>query len=243
MASPAKLYQKEMHDNLGFFPTWFPGDPIAVGDIGVFQGGRFRRTCSLDELGIPGTVEAAPSKQSVQFASTSGTKVSTSGDAKVPGVGALEIKVEFSKKGAFVFHALSLRLERLDRRAEVGERIVEAYQQRKWQKEWLLVESVHGADSLTTIVSEDASAEVVLKASAEGNLAAMSLADPKINLAVSSTRGQVLHIVCGRGLHPLYSCIRLTDPLFGTPSIQPVRGVEDSEMPFCRPGIDELLES
>jgi hypothetical protein len=52
MASPVKLYQQEMHSNLGFFANWLPGDPIEVGDVGVLESGRFRRVVSLEDLGI-----------------------------------------------------------------------------------------------------------------------------------------------------------------------------------------------
>ena len=35
MASPVKTYQSEMHDKLGFFATWLPGDHVELGDVGV----------------------------------------------------------------------------------------------------------------------------------------------------------------------------------------------------------------
>src|SRR5204863_7490881 len=102
MASPVKLYQREMHDNLGFFPTWLPGDRIQIGDAGVFEGGRFRRTASIAELGIVYDVSIGAATQNVQYTSTQGTSIGT----KAGAAGALaqgEIRIELSRDGAFLF--------------------------------------------------------------------------------------------------------------------------------------------
>jgi hypothetical protein len=245
MASPVTLYHREMHDNLGFFATWFPGDPIEIGDAGVLEGGRFRRTVSLKELGIPCEVGAGQGSQNVQYTSTQGTKMTASGGAAAAAFAKAEISIEFSREGAFVFHASRLHPQRLENRAAVAELIVKAYHKGKWQKDWLLVEAIHTAERATIIVSEDSSAGIVLVASADMPLPAISLSDPKIGLTVASTRGKIVHIIGGKGLHPLYSCLRLKDPLFGGASVLPVRGAGSAgeEMQFSRPGIDELLSS
>jgi hypothetical protein len=234
MASPVKLYQREMHDNLGFFPTWLPGDPIEIGDVGVFEGGRFRRMASLSELGIGCKVEAGAATQNVQYTSTQGTKVAATAGAAAA-VGKAEITIEFSREGAFVFHASHLQPHQLKNRVEAGQDIVKAYKKGKWNKEWFVVEALHTAERATIIVSEDTAAGLVLVASADAPIVSISLADPKVSLTVASTRGKVVHIIGGKGLHPLYSCLRL----------QPVRGSGGSgnEVPFLRPGIDELLDS
>ncbi|HWM91923.1 MAG TPA: hypothetical protein VN493_14250 [Thermoanaerobaculia bacterium] len=245
MASPVKLYQREMHDNLGFFPTWLPGDRIEIGDVGILEGGRFRRMTSLAELGIAGKTEAGAATQDVQYTSSEGTKIATTAGAEVTAVAKAEITVDFTREGAFVFHASRLRPQYLENRAAVGQEIVKVYKKGQWQKEWLLVEALHTADRATIIVSEDSSAGLVLVASAETPLSSISLADPKVGLKIAATHGKVVHIIGGKGLHPLYSCLRVKDPLFGAPSVQPVRGAGASgnEVPFARPGIDELLDS
>lgn len=245
MSSPVRLYQQEMHDNLGFFPTWLPGDRIEIGDVGVFEGGRFRRMTSLAELGIAQKVELGTATQDVQYTSTQGTKIMTSAGAELTAIAKAEITVDFSREGAFVFHASRLRPQYLENRAEVGQEIVKVYNKGKWQKEWLLVEALHTAERVTIIVSEDSSAGLVLVASAKTPLSSISLADPKVGLEIAATRGKVVNILGGKNLHPLYSCLRVKDPLFGAPSVQPVRGAAAPEgnVPFTRPGIDELLDS
>jgi hypothetical protein len=128
---------------------------------------------------------------------------------------------------------------------EVAKDILKAHEKDKWNKEWLLVEAFHHAEHATIIVSEDKSAGLELVASANVAFPAVSLADPEIGLSIASTQGKIVHVVGAKKLHPLYSCLRLKDPLFGEPSIKPVRGAGEmnGEVRFSRPGIDELLDS
>jgi hypothetical protein len=245
MGSPVKLYQREMHDKLGFFATWLPGDPLEVGDVGVVEGGRFRKMTSLEELGIASTVADGEAMQDLQYTSSEGTKISTSAGAAVAPVAKAEITVEFSRQGAFVFHASSLQPRGLQNRAKVENGIVEAYQAARWQQEWLLVESLHTATRATIIVSEDQSAGLVLAASADTPIPGVSLADPKVGLTIASTRGRIVHIIGGVGMRPLYSCLRLKDSWLKGPKLKPVRGgrAESAAIPLSRPSIEELLNS
>lgn len=243
MASPVKLYQEEMHENLGFFPTWFPGDLMEIGDLGILDGGRFRKMSSLKELEIPFTTTSGTSKQDVQYTSTKGTTIKPSAGASVPGIAKAEIAINFSRAGAFVFHATGLKPHQIENRSAVAEAIVAAYKRNLWNKEWLLVESLHRAQLATIIVSQDSDAGIVLAANVNAPLVAISLADPKIGLSVSSVNGKIVHLVSAREIRPLYSCLRLRDWFFRDPSLEPVRGTAINENPFERPGINELLSS
>jgi hypothetical protein len=245
MGTPVRLYQQEMHDNTGFFATWFPGDPIEIGDIGILEGGRFRRMASLKELGIKFGVERGESRQNVDYTSTQGTKISTSGSATAATIGKAEISVDFSRQGAFLFQASKLQVWQIEHRMAVGEEVVKAYQRKKWDKSWLLVESLHAAERSTIIVSEDNAAGLVLVAELNEAVPSVSLVDPKVSLSVTSLRGKLMRLIGSEGLHPLYSCLRLKDPLFGTPSLHPVRGVKETapDTEFSRPGIADLLNS
>ena len=243
MASPVKLYQEEMHENLGFFPTWFPGDFMEIGDLGILDAGRFRKMSSLKELGIPFNVTSGASKQDVQYTSTKGTTIKPSAGASVPGIAKAEITINFSRSGAFVFHATGLTPQQIENRSAVTTAIVAAFKRNEWNKEWLLVESLHRAQLATIIVSQDNEAGIVLAANVNAPLVAISLADPKISLSVSSVSGKIVHLVSAKDIHPLFSCLRLRDRFFSDPSVEPVRGTATNENPFERPGINELLNS
>jgi hypothetical protein len=243
MGTPVRLYQKEMHENLGFFATWLPADPIEVGDVGVFEGGRFRRLNSLQELRIDFGVARGKSAQDAHYTSREGTQITTAAGAAVNGVGKAEITIEFSREGAFVFQCSALRHDRIDNPAAVGARILEEYARGNWRKEWLFVEALHVAKAATIIVSEDSSSSITLGADITAPLAATALADPRVALSVQSTRGRILHMIAAKGLRPLYSCLRVSDPFFGSSSMQPVRGASGESMALSRPALAELLAS
>jgi hypothetical protein len=244
MASHAQRYQAEIHDRLGFFATWLPGDPIDIGDVGVLRSGRFRRTTSLSQLGVAYSVGAAGAAQDLQYTSTNGTSVALAAGADAT-VAEAEIRVAFSDAGSFVFHVSGLRLQRIEDSAAVGAELLRLHEAGDWDRDWLLVETLHTAKRATILVCEDASGEVVLTAKTAGLKPLASLADPEIDLTVASARGSIVQLVARNDLRPLYSCLRVKDPILRAASIQPVRGPDDlsPEDLFVRPAIEELLES
>ena len=243
MASPVRTYQTQMHSNLGFYATWLPTDPVSVGDVGILEGGRFRKVTSLQELAIAPTVKRSAGQGDLQFSSTEGVKLDTSGSGKAAGVGKLEVAIQFSGEGAFLFHASGLQLQRLENRAQIAQAVLDAYRAGRWKKDWLIVESVHAADCATVIISEDSSARLLLSADLKLPTPFTSLADPRVGFEVSVNEGKMFRTLSGKKLSPLYSCLRVKDPFFGAAEVLPVRGGEDATRLLSRPAIDELLES
>jgi len=247
MASPVKLYQREMHNNLGFFATWLPSTPIALGDIGVLEGGCFRRVASLKELGIDGSDVREGTAENVSYsASAKRTDNMSVGAGTAVPLASGELTIKFTNEGGYVFEALEMTQIELADRLLLASHLLKAYEEGRWQKEWLLVDALYRAESATILVSEDSSSEIVLKASAAVlPTGLIPLADPKLGLGVVSSSGKIVHIVAANNLHPLYSCVKVRDPLlFGKPSVVPVRGLADQHpSSLGRPGIDELLNS
>jgi len=235
-----------MHSNIGYFATWLPADAIQVGDIGVFETGRFRKLASLREFGIDSTTQRAGKPQTLSYSSTEATTVASSGSASAIGVARAEIAIKFSRQGAFTFQAMGVQNISLTSRSAAAASIINAFERRDWKSNWLVVDSVYTADSATIIVSEDQSADITLSGSSDLPITPMSLADPKIGLTVSAIRGKLVYVVAAGGLRPLYSCLRLRDPLFGRPSVEAVRGSatdHNAAQALARPDVSELLES
>lgn len=247
MPSPVRVYQKEMHNNIGFFATWLPGDHMELGAIGVLKEGRFRHEATLEDLGIKFETEVAGSPQTLKYTSTSGTSIeNTAGAGVAVSVVKAEISIEFSSEGAFVFDATNVQQTRISTRFEVAEQILDAYLRGRWRKEWYVVESVRTAQMATIIVSQDRSAGLLLSARSDLPISSTALADPKVDLSVSSTRGRIVQILAAENLKPLYSCLRVKDPFVGKAKVTAVLGKTKSGKSlerFARPGIDELLDS
>lgn len=247
MTAPVRLYQEEMHANIGFFGTWLPGDPLRLGDIGVLESGRFRSQTTLTELGVKFVATGKGSPQNLQYASKSGTALSVRAGAEVQGPlpASAEIDIKFSHEGAFLFHASNVTNESLENRLALADSVSSLYSKGVWRKEWYLVESLYIADCATIIISEDSSAHLVIGAASSVTLGALPLADPHVRLSVSSASGKMVQVVGGRELRPLYSCIRVKETWLGDVKVVPVRGAapKPGEMPFARASISELLNS
>ncbi len=190
MASPVQTYQSELHDNLGFFATWLPGDLLELGDIGVLKDGRFRKQSSLQELGVTYQPSPLGPVQNLQYSSRNGTAISIDSSASAPCSSHISAKidVEFSSDGAFLFHASNVRNRRLENSGRLADSPPDLWERGKWNATWYLVELVHEADCATIIVAEDTSAGVTF--SAKGPLGGIPLANPKVDLSIASSRGR-----------------------------------------------------
>ena len=244
MASPVKLYQKEMHNNVGFFATWLPSSVLQIGDLGVLEAGRFRTVGSLAELGIPIGPLREGAADSMSYSAWADKKTATSAGAgtAVP-LAKAELAIQFSQQGGYVFEAAAIRNIEIAERLRISNAILDLYKKDRWQKEWLLVDAVYKADSATIIVSEDSASGIVLNASSSIPLGSLPLANPQAGLSVSSVTGKIVHLIAQSGLSPLYSCLRVQDPFFGKPSVAPVRGTSNPADAFSRCGIEDLLDS
>jgi hypothetical protein len=228
MASPVKLYQEQMHNNVGFFATWLPASILELGDFGVPHAD---------------IREGTPENMSYSASAQRALAASLGASATVP-VAKAELSIRFSQQGGYVFEAAGIRHVEIADRMNLAKNLLDAYKQGRWQKEWLIVDAVYRAASATVIVSEDSSSEIVLRASGDVPLGPLPLADPKLGLSVSTSSGKVVHIVAQSDLTPLYSCLRVRDPIFGIPAVSPVRGPADTTAsPLTRLAVEELLES
>jgi hypothetical protein len=246
MASPVRLYQSEIYNKFSCFATWLPGDQIEVGDVGIIEGGRFRRRATLEELGIPCKPIPGETTNSIRFESSRGAKIEKTAGAVVQQVAQLGVSIVFSRKGAFVFHASNLRHHRLDDPATVADGVVKLYEakSRRWKREWFLVDEFHSAECATIIVSEVGSSSISLDASAGALVSGSSLADPRLGLKVAAESGKVIYVLAKAGVRPLYSCAKVKHPYFSEPSVESYRTPSyRTPQPFTRPGLDILLDS
>jgi hypothetical protein len=246
MASPVRLYHRELHKNLGYFATWLPATIVELGDVGVWDGGRFRKVGSLKELGMPHSEIREGTPEDVSYSASAKRADGIDISAGIPKpLGKGELAIQFTSEGGFVFEAIGLRNVEIADRLAMADGMLKAYREGRWQKDWMVVEALFAAQSATIIVSEDNASEVVLKAKAKVPSGVLPLADPKLGLTVTSSKGKLVHVLAADNLHPLYSCFKVRDPLVGKPTVGPVRGLGDEGAlkALSRPAIDDLLNS
>ena len=247
MGSPVKLYQTEMHKQVGQFATWLPNGIVELGDIGVLSDGRFTTQGSLKELGIPEPEVREGAAGDVSYSAAAVRSFNASAAAGVDAAavsGEGELALSFLQQGGFVFEAKRLKKLEIANRLAITQAILEIVANGSWNADWQVVDAIYVAESLTVIVSEDAASEVVLKAKAELPGGQFPLTNPDIGLRIASSSGKVFHALAAGNLHPLYSCLMVREPkLFGKPRVVPVRGAQARAQPLARPALSDLLES
>jgi hypothetical protein len=237
MPSPVKLYQREMHERIGFFANWLPGDPIEIGAIGVLTNGQFRQQTSLKDLGIPCLESPAGHRQDLRYTSSSGVRIGTTTIARIAQAATAGLSIEFSEEGAFIFQAIGLRQRRIADRARVARDVLAANDRKEWQRDWVMIEALHIADCATIIVSESRGASVTLDARSEGPLSVEALADAAVGLHVTASVGRMVQVLCANRLRPLYNCAQVTGGLlFGNELKSRSNSVDSTP-------IEQLLES
>jgi hypothetical protein len=162
MGSPAKLYQQEMHNNVGFFATGVALQHARYRRYWRFRRGTVRRQGSLRELGIatPGTREGVPQKMS--YSASAERKVSAeSGAIVAPARAGLSMK--FAHQGGFIFEAHEVRLMGVADRMALSRDILNLYNVGVWKSGWHLIDAVYSAGSAIILGSEGHASEIVLE--------------------------------------------------------------------------------
>ena len=234
---------------------WLPGDRIDIGDVGVLEGGRFRRATNLTDLNVDFQLDVPGVPQPLRYSSTKQTTIWLGGGASIQdpsaSVASVEARVdmEFGDEGAFVFHADGIQQLRMRDRGSVDEQIVELAQARRWKSRWYLVDEVYRAECATIIVSQGASASLSLLVKGAIDVGSVALSDPSLNLSVVSSSGQLVQVLGVQDVNPLYTCSKIAGGWFRSRYLRPVRekstGPTDvgDEVRLVKASIGDLLRS
>lgn len=261
MTSLAELYQQEIHDEIGLFPTWLPGDHIKLGDVGILSGGRFKTLSSIATLatdwgdGIEINEEKAGTAERFTYQSNCVIDIKASGSAETTigstTIGKCELKLAFSKNGAFIFDSVGAQHYRIQNQLALNDWILAQYAKKKWKKEWHVIDELYSAVRTVVIVCQSNLASLILK----GNIplltpnGKLSLADVSTEFSIIPQNGDVLYHV-GNSTQPLYSCSKIISSIWNGATVKPqfmnpLSSIADAdaENEVVRMEIDELLES
>jgi hypothetical protein len=219
MADVSTLYIKGIYDRFNYLPSWLPNTKLKLGDVGIQQGGTFKRMTSLRELSIPYKIRHG--KEPVDFTYTSQSGISNK--AKLAGelaagttipLGKAGILVEFSQQGAFLFQAVGCLVNEIEDRARLGEAIISLHTKKRWDPAWSVVDTLVKAERATILVSN--SNHATLELTAKTQVAISNLADAETGLTVSSQQGDIIRFLAAKGLTPLFKLSRLKKSLIDT---------------------------
>ena len=245
MANHVRTYQRKIHKELGFMATWLPGDEVKPGDIGLFSDGQFRRVTNLASLKIEAAMENAGSPQNLHCKSTSGTTISLSGDAEaISGTAKSSMHIDFTQKGSFLFTVEKARKRRLSDMKDVGDAVLERFEQKEWDRDWYLIEEVYKAVAVTVIICHGGSGSLTLSSEIDlGALGITGLSNPEANLQIMRESGDLFVALGIRSATPLYRCVKVNPSFFGNAKLERVREAARDGRLLQRAPLNALLDS
>jgi len=205
MADVGKLYAKELHHATSYVAAWLPNINVKLGDVGQLKGELFSVESTLKKLGISFKVRKGEEPTDFDYQSKISMKVKAAGEVvaktTLPQAKA-GVSIEFGKEGAFLFQAPGCMVDQIEDKAAVGNRVRELLEKKKWQPDWVVVDTLVKADCATILVSNSRNAALDL--TAETAVTAANLANLKAGLSVNYQRGEVFRFIASEGLTPLF---------------------------------------
>jgi hypothetical protein len=216
MVTASELYVKSIYDRFSYLATWLPNTRLKLGDVGTQQGAMFKRMTSLKEMGIDFKLRAGDQPLDFTYTSQSGVAVHTKAAGELAvgttlPVGQAGVLIEFSQEGAFLFQAIHCQVDEIENKVALGHTVIQLYQERTWEPNWSVVDTVVKANSATIVVSNSHSAALELTAKTATLIS--DLANLDVGLGVNAQRGDVIQFLAQKGLMPLYRLSRLKQPV------------------------------
>lgn len=212
MAEVGKLYAKGLHRRFSYLAAWLPSTNLKLGDVGRLHGEIFTIEATLEDLGLPFQVRKGKNSLKFNYTSQSGISVNAKAAGQIAAGTTLPqaqagVSIKFSKEGAFLFQATECMEDVIENKAKLGTAIIGLLINKKWNPDWVVVDTLVRAGSATIVVSNSRSAALDLTAKADVKMADLANLDAGLN--VSHQSGDVIQFIAEKGLSPLYKVSRV----------------------------------
>jgi hypothetical protein len=240
MSSIANTYAKGLNRQTQYyFAQWLPNSPLELGVVGELQDGYFFRPVStLGDLGINFSPEkdvvadndSSPMDLVSSKSVTITTKLNGEVSAKLPNVpqGKAGIALEFSSEGAFALKARETYESRIRHLPILEPLILDAYEKKRWKKNYAVVFSLVKAPYADIFVSEKAKSKIELEAEGSGTAGKVELGNANVQFSIKSESGAVLSILGAKNVNPIFQLVGIKDPVFGKPSVGIMKTVKQN---------------
>lgn len=218
------IYTEAVHGHLKpMFANWEPGKPIKLGDFGTMNKKRFIHEGNIKNFGIKLKIRKDEKCDNREFTSGNKTEISfipkgkfTDGNIYTNA----SLKVEFGSEQGVLFNAVNCKHDIIINKQDVGDKIIELYNNKKWEKDWVIITEIVKSGSTTILVSGSKSSSIVLEADA--NIKNLNLIDTSLKLKVKNKKNIGYSQITTEGLIPLLSLSKLQDKILSKPKVRPV---------------------
>jgi len=207
MARYNKKYIRMIRTDLGRFPVWPLQQKVALGDVLMFHGRKslYSWHGNLTQWGISVTPTGAQTLLNEYYETEHNVSMKLG-----PGVDCVVADFKFMKKSAVVAQSFEqvysvLPIEAL--KAAINQRFSPADKQ--WNTDWLIVTELWQAEAYTTLISGGNGGEAIIKSGGLIPLESFNIANPRLNLSVSSKKNMNYIALAEQAVCPFFRTHRL----------------------------------
>jgi hypothetical protein len=211
-----KIYMTSVHRALKpLRATWWPGDRIELGAVGVLLDGAFHQRTTLKKLGVGFGVRTTKTNVPFDYSSSRGVSVSakaagsTSSVFSAVGKASAGVHIAFGRAGAVVLSAPDSTVVEIEEIRSLERQLNTLRSSGIWEGDWVFIKKTVMASTATILVAGANSASVELEAKADLGQAGVDLARIGVGYKLASHSGMAVKMVAERGLVPLYEADRL----------------------------------
>jgi hypothetical protein len=234
MRSIPQSFWHEFRGAFARLPVWLPGTRLRLGDVGVLDAAGWSPVGTLTGLGIEHTAGGPGVAVDHDYRSVNGTEVSTTVGAQAdlaavaPADVGVSVHYRFSRQGAFVVQARSVRVRQITDLAAVGEQVLASYGDGTWQRDWQVVTEVATAGSVLVLVAARSGAEATVELTATP--AGLPVVGASAEVRLAGERGLAASFVTREPTALMWSGRYVRDPLVGRTTFVR-RGDDDGRPP------------
>lgn len=219
MPEVSSIYVKEIYKRFEYLAAWLPNTKLKLGDVGFQKGGNFKRMTSLKELGLSFKVRSGKNPIDFSYTSQSGIFIKTKLAGEIIAGTTLPLNkagllINFSREGAFLFHANKCLVDEVEDRTSLGETLIDLYANNNWNINWSVVDTIVKASYVTIVVSN--SNQGNLELTAKSPITGANLANVEAGLKINSQQGDIIRFLATQKLSPLFKLSRLKKSLLQT---------------------------
>lgn len=215
MATFINTYAKEISKHLDYLITWPINTDVKLGDVGILENGVFKRTDTLENIGIAKPKEReSRGKKIMDYTSKNGVEIEVNPniETKLKGVG-LKMDIKFKREGAVFLKIDDYVSKQIESTDQLGSEIIQQFKNGRWQRDRVIVTEVISAANATILVagSSNATASLLLDVSLPETEA---IAKGKFAQSIGFTGSFGVKII-GENVSPLIRICGIRRKLFG----------------------------
>lgn len=222
MSGISDIYTETVNKSLGpYFATWLPDAPIKLGDYGRMEKKKFIVEGNIEDFGITLKIRLDESCDDQKFNSGKKTEITVIPKGSVSnGITYVNasLKIDFNDQQGVYFNAVNCKNDLIINTKNVADKIIELYNEKKWDINWVVVTKMIRSESTTILISGNKISNILLEANAD--VQELNLADPSLKLNINYQKNIGFSCITKVGLIPLIGLSKLQKKIFNEPKLR-----------------------